>query len=111
VARPTFNVGQILDCVGVAILSSQALAGIVKAWLQSRRTKVVISDPGSPAQIVYEDPNLKDGLREIVQSIEQLRAQAGSNKLTISARLLEPRGGERPGKENATRPTKSWRRA
>jgi hypothetical protein len=70
VLLPSFDVEQILQCLGVAVISSGTLARIVLAWLQSHRSRIVISAEGSTTRIEYEGPNLREDLGEIEKRID-----------------------------------------
>src|SRR6266446_1898298 len=68
-AVPRPDMVSLLSVTGSAVLSSTVLAAAIKAWLQSRRTKITItatrSKTQSKTQVTYEGPHLNDSVSEI----------------------------------------------
>jgi hypothetical protein len=83
IGTPVSNVEQIVMVIGSTILTSATLAGVIKAYLESRRRKIKISIEGSDRHIEYEGPNLKKDVAEIELMIERLAEEGGKNTLDI----------------------------
>src|SRR5262249_37576300 len=54
VPRP--NMWDFLQFTGGAVLSSTVLATAIKAWLQSHKTKITVTETKSMTKITYEGP-------------------------------------------------------
>lgn len=82
---PRPDIVQILSVVGTALLSSTVLATAIKAYLQSRRTKVRIAVEEDKLSIEYEGPNLKDSEEVIKRAIDHLVEKADHRPLRLTA--------------------------
>jgi len=85
---PRPDIVQILSVVGTALLSSTVLATAIKAYLQSRRTKVRIAvdaADGDKISVEYEGPNLKDSQEAIKKAIDHLVEKADRRSLRLTA--------------------------
>jgi hypothetical protein len=71
---PRPDIVQILSVVGTAPLSSTVLTTTIKAYLQSRRTKVRIAI--GELSVEYEGPNFKDSEEAIKSAIDHLVQKA-----------------------------------
>jgi len=80
---PRPDIGQILSVVGTALLSSTVLATTIKAYLQSRRTKVRIAI--GELSVEYEGPNFKDSEEAIKSAIDHLVQKADGRLLRLTA--------------------------
>ncbi|MFA4902499.1 MAG: hypothetical protein WC600_07110 [Desulfobaccales bacterium] len=82
---------QILSVVGAALLSSTVLATAIKAYLQTRRTKVRIVVENEKVSIEYEGPNLKDSEEAIKSAIDLLVEKADRHPLRLTATRIVQR--------------------
>lgn len=82
---PRPDLVQILSVMGTALLSSTVLATAIKAYLQSRRTKVRIAVEEDKLSIEYEGPNLKDSEETIKKAIDHLVEKADRRPLHLTA--------------------------
>jgi predicted esterase YcpF (UPF0227 family) len=73
---------EIVTYVGSALLSSAAVASVIKAWLASRRRKIRITVVGGSLE--YEGPNLKKDAEEIAAMIDKLVQKSGDTSLTVN---------------------------
>lgn len=80
---PRPDIVQILSVVGTALLSSTVLAATIKAYLQSRRTKVRIAI--GELSVEYEGPNFKDSEEAIKRAIDHLVQKADRRPLRLTA--------------------------
>jgi hypothetical protein len=77
--------GQVLIFVGGAALSSTTLAAAIKAYIEGRKRKIVISIDGSQKRIEYEGPDLAADIKTIEAMIDKLVEESNSNTLTLHA--------------------------
>ena len=82
---PRPDIVQLLSVMGTALLSSTVLATAIKAYLQSRRTKVRIAIEKDKLSIEYEGPNLKDSEEAIKRAIDHLVEKADRRCLRLTA--------------------------
>jgi hypothetical protein len=88
-ARPEIphrEVEQLLTVIGTTLLTSATVARIIKAYLDSKRTKITIS-AGDKA-VTYEGPKLKDPTAMIERSIDSLAREANTETVLIRAERL-----------------------
>ena len=76
---------EIIVYAGSALLSSATVADAIKAWVEGRRRKIVISI--ADKKLEYEGPNLPHDLEVIERMIERLSTDTQSKEFTISASL------------------------
>jgi hypothetical protein len=74
---------EIIVYAGSALLSSATVAAALKAWVDGRRRKIVISI--ADKKLEYEGPNLPHDLEMIEGMIERLSTDTTSKEFTISA--------------------------
>ena len=79
-----------ISVAGSALLSSSVLTTIIKAWLQSRRTKITITQRSSETQLTFEGPDLKESEETIQSLLESMRDKSPENTLKIQAEMLPP---------------------
>ena len=80
---------QSIRVTGSSIVSCATLAGIIKKYLQNRKSRIVIE--GTDQQVEYKGPELKTKIEEIEKMIYSLTRDSGENGLLIMAyRWSEP---------------------
>lgn len=82
---PRPDTEQLITVLGSAVLSSTALAGAIKAWLEFNKTRITISLEGSKKTIKFEGPNLKASVTEIEHLINALSDETGAKSLNLHA--------------------------
>lgn len=85
---PRPDIVQILSVVGTALLSSTVLAATIKAYLQTKCTKVRIALEQDKLSIEYEGPNLKDSEEAIKRAVDHLVEKADRRSLCITAKRI-----------------------
>ncbi len=65
---------QIIVVISSGILSSSAVATVVKAWLDSRKTTLAIQIDGNSKTLTYEGHHLNQDAAPLQALLEQLRA-------------------------------------
>jgi hypothetical protein len=70
------DIPQLVTVAGSAVLSSGALATVIKTWLESKRRKIVITFGGTGDKIEYEGPGLAEDAAEIEAMIERHRGDS-----------------------------------
>jgi galactitol-specific phosphotransferase system IIB component len=93
-AIPRPNIQTVLSVSGSAILSSTVLATAIKTWLQSRRSKITISQTKTTTTVTYEGPDLKDSVSDIKTVLEVMANKSPNQPLEIKAEVV-PLGGAR----------------
>ena len=79
------NLGNYLIFFGSAVLSSSVLAAAIKAWIEGRRRRIVISV--ADTKLEYEGPSLTD-MREIELMIDKLAQEFPDQRLSIQVNEL-----------------------
>ncbi len=87
---------QWLQVAGVAVVALPALATIIKAWLESRRRKIVISS--GKYKLEYEGPGLREDAPEIQAMIEDLTRKARSKGISITVYVV-PEQSDKQGRK------------
>jgi hypothetical protein len=81
---------EIISVVGSALLSSSVLATLIKAWLQSSRTKITITQTSSKTELTFEGPDLRESEETIQSLLESMRDKSPVNRLRVLAEHLPP---------------------
>ena len=82
------DLGTYLVFAGSAVLSSTVLAAAIKAWIEGRKRRIVVSIKSHDKEIQYEGPSLKHDLKEIELMIDRLSDESPESTLTIRATEL-----------------------
>jgi hypothetical protein len=80
---PKGDVGNYLIFAGSAVLSSATFAAAVKAWIEGRRRKIVVTV--GDKKIEYEGPNLSRDIKEIEGMMDKLAEEDPRGSLLVRA--------------------------
>jgi hypothetical protein len=69
----------------VALLTSNAFATIIQAWLQRNKTRITIQIGKEGKKIEYEGPSIKYDVAAIKEMIDALAKEAGEQGLQVTA--------------------------
>lgn len=87
---PLPSIDQVLNVIGTTLLSSESVAGSVKAWLDTHETRITISVLYSDHRIEFEGPNLEKGEESIKEMIDKMVAEENRIQITIYATHVAP---------------------
>lgn len=81
------NLAQVLIIITSGILSSSAVAAVVKAWLDNRRTRLTVQIDGEKRTLEYEGHHLEQDAPLIQHVVETLNTRANSEQSLVSVTI------------------------